>query len=154
MSHQPKYNSPNSGQEGFTLIEMLLSLALMALLAGMSMPVFSSLWIASEMDTAVNTVAQNLERAQLLSQAVQNDSRWGVYIAAGIITLYKGDTYAGRDDSYDETFPISGSIEIQGASEFNFAKLSGEPLSGGTVTLTYGDRNRSITVNQKGTVEF
>ena len=141
--------------KGFTLIEVLLSLALMALLAVMSVPVYQSFQVRNDLDIAAVTLAQTLRRAELLSQAVDGDSTWGVRIESGLITLFKGASYGARDFNFDETFIVPTSITPSGAQEFVFAKLSGAPQSTGTVTFTSSiNETRTITVNARGTVGY
>ena len=141
--------------KGFTLIELLLSLALMALLAVMSVPVYQSFQVRNDLDIAAVTLAQTLRRAELLSQAVDGDSTWGVRIESGFITLFKGANYGARDFNFDEKLIVPTSITQSGAQEFVFAKLSGAPQSTGTVIFTSSiNETRTITVNARGTVGY
>ena len=141
--------------KGFTLIEVLLSLALMALLAVMSVPVYQSFQVRNDLDIAAVTLAQTLRRAELLSQAVDGDMTWGVKIQSGLIALFKGASYVAREVNFDEIFTVPTSITPSGAPEFVFAKLSGVPQSAGTVTFTSSiNETRVITVNARGTVSY
>ena len=143
----------NSG--GFTLIEMLLSVAALAIIAGIGVPVYQSLQVRNDLDIAATTLAQGYRRAQVLSQASDGDTTWGIYVQSGSITLYKGASYAARDSSLDETFDLPGSITPSGVAEVVFTKFTGLPQTSGTTTLTSNiNETRNINVNAKGTITY
>lgn len=141
---------------GFTLIEVLLSAALIALVAGISAPVYQSFQIKNDLDIAQNTIGQTLRRAQILSQSVDGDVPWGVKIQTGSVVLFKGASYAVRDAGFNEIFDVPSNIIPSGLTEIIFAKFSGLPPAAGTVTLTAAQINetRTIAINEKGTILY
>lgn len=140
---------------GFTLIEILLTLAAIGIIAGMSLPIYQSLQVRNDLDIAATSLAQSLRRAQTLSQAADGDTTWGVHIQTGDVTVFKGSTYAGRDSSYDETFAVPTSITPTGLSEIVFTKLTGIPQNTGTTTFTSNANEiRTVTINAKGMVNY
>ncbi len=142
-------------QKGFTLLEILLSVALIALLSGLSVPVYQSFQVKNDLDIASNTIAQSARRAQVLAQAVDGDTTWGVHIQSGSITIFKGGSYAGRDTNYDEDFEMPTSITPSGLQEVIFSKLYGEPQATGTVTLTTStNETANLILNEKGMVNY
>lgn len=142
-------------EKGFTLLEILLSVALMAVFAAVSMTVYQAFQERNELDIAAVTTTQTLRRAQMLSQAVDGDTNWGVKIQSGSITLFKGTSFASRDSSYDEVFDVPTNIIPSGVSEIVYAKFTGLPQSTGTITFTSSTNEvRNITINSKGTVSY
>ena len=142
-------------QKGFTLLEILLSIALIALLSGLSVPVYQSFQVKNDLDIASNTIAQNARRAQVLAQAVDGDTTWGIYIQSGSITLFQGSSYASRNTNYDEDFEMPTSIVPSGLQEIVFSKLYGEPQVTGTVTLTTStNETANLILNEKGMVSY
>jgi prepilin-type N-terminal cleavage/methylation domain-containing protein len=140
---------------GFTLLETLLSIAIIGLIAGMGVPVYQSLQVRNDLDIGVTTIAQIARRAQLLAEASDGDSNWGVYISSGVIVLFKGINYVARDATYDEIFSLPTSITSSGTSEFVYEKFTGLPQITGSVILTSNtNETRTITINEKGTVSF
>lgn len=139
---------------GFTLIEVLLSVALLSVLSALSMPVYVDSVKRNDVHIAADTVTQTLRRAQALSRASQGDSEWGVHVAAGAITLYRGTDYnLDRDAGFEETFEVPEHVIFSGASDIAFGKLTGEPQTTGTITSTSGPTSISVTMNSKGMVE-
>jgi prepilin-type N-terminal cleavage/methylation domain-containing protein len=142
-------------ERGFTLIEMLLSVGIIALLAGLTTPVYQSFNNRNELDITAQSLASALRRAQVYARSVHGDSQWGVEIQSGAITLFKGSVFASRDTTYDEVSVISSSTAVTGTSEILFAKLSGAPASTGSVTLTdINNEVRTVTINAKGMVSY
>ncbi|KKU82419.1 MAG: Type 4 fimbrial pilin-like protein signal peptide protein [Parcubacteria group bacterium GW2011_GWA2_47_8] len=143
------------GQQGFTLLEMLLAVAAIAVIAGIGIPIYQSLQVRNDIDIAATTIAQGARRAQLLSQASQIDSIWGIRVQSGSITLFRGATYATRDATFDELSSLPGTITPSGVQEIVFAKFSGDPQATGAMTLTSNSNEiRTITLNKKGMVNY
>lgn len=143
------------GQKGFTLIEMLLSVAIIGMLVGLSLPLLQSFQARTDLDVTTEAVANSLRRAQTYARGVSGDSTWSVRIASGAATLYKGSTYASRDSSYDEATTISTTFTVSGLSDVTFSKLSATPSTTGSVIIT-GTTNdtRTVTLNAEGMVTY
>ncbi len=142
-------------EHGFTLLEVLLSLALMSAIVGVSAPIYQSFQVKNDLDLAANAVAAGFRRAQILSLASDGDSSWGVHIAAGSITIFKGASYAGRDSAYDETTVVPGTITPTGLGDAVFARVTGASGAAGTVTLTASTGQvRTVALSAKGTVTY
>lgn len=140
---------------GFTLIEILLSIAAIAIIAGIAVPVYQSFQVRNDLDIAAVEIVQTLRRAQILSQAVDGDIDWGVYVQGGSITLFKGASYAARDINFDEVFEVPASIIPSGISEIVFTKFSGNPRIISVIMLTSNtDETRNISINPKGMVSY
>ncbi len=118
---------------GFALIEMILVIGIMGVVGGMAIPLYRDYQIRNDLNLATEQVTQGLARARLLAQSGQDDSGWGFYVPAGV--LYKGDSYIGRDSSYDETYPMPSTIMAAGLSEVSYARLAGTPSGTGSITL-------------------
>ena len=141
--------------KGFTLLEVLLSVAVIGILAGAGVPIYQTLQNRNDMDIVVSSFAQSLRRAQLLSQAVANDTTWGVRIRPGFIILFQGQNFMGRDPNFDEEISIPPSIRISGTPEIVFNKFTGIPQTAGTLTLTsVNNETETLTINTKGTVNY
>ena len=137
------------------MIEVMLSLAIIAVLAGISTLIYQSFQVRNDLDIAAVTIAQSMRRAQTLSQAVDGDTTWGVDVQSGSITVYKGVSYAGRDATFDELFDMPTSVTPSGLGGVVFAKFTGLPQTTGTVTLTSNASEvRSIVVNSKGMISY
>lgn len=145
----------NDSKKGFTMIEVLLSVATIIIIAGISVPIFQSFQVRNDLDVAAVEVVQTMRRAQVLSSAVDGDTTWGMYIELGSISLFQGSSYLSRDSSFDESFEVPISVTPSGTSEVVFQKFTGLPVSTGTITLTSStNETRTITINSKGIIEY
>lgn len=141
--------------KGFTLIEMMLSVGILSLLAGLSLPVYQSFQNRNELDITTQSLASALRRAQTYSRGMNGDSQWGVAVQANTITLFKGSSYAARDTAYDESTAIATSTSTSGSTEIMFTKLTGLPATTGSFTLTsINNDSRTVTINAKGMVSY
>jgi prepilin-type N-terminal cleavage/methylation domain-containing protein len=142
-------------QKGFTMIEILLSFAIIGLIAGMTMPMYRTFMIRNDLDVAVSTVAQNLRRAQALAVSSDGDMTWGLHVGVGGILIFKGPSYVLRNDMFDENTSMPTSIVPSGLTEVVFSKVTGIPQATGTFILTsQANEERTITINEKGTIEY
>lgn len=144
-----------SSRRGFTLIEVLLAIGIITVLAGIGAPVFSRSLVKNDLDSAVISLAESLRRAQVLAAGSDGDANWGVRVASGSITLFKGPSFVGRDSSYDEVFSLPTNLSVSGISEVVMSKMTGYPNTTGTTTFTNvaGDSG-NVTINSKGTVSW
>ncbi len=141
--------------KGFTILEVLLSIATITIIAGIIIPVYESFQVRNDLDIAAVEIAQSLRRSQALSQAVDGDISWGIKIQSGSIVVFKGASYATRDATFDELFDMPTSITPSGVSEVVFAKFTGLPQTTGTITLTSNaNETRNIIINAKGMVSY
>jgi len=140
--------------KGFTLIEVLLSVALIAVLFGISIPVFSPALLKNDLESSADLTVQSLRRAQVLSQAVQNDSQWGIKVQNYGVVLFRGNSFSDRDTAFDEFTDFPTNIDINDTDEFVFEKLTGRTTGPGNITLTLKEYSKIISVNSMGAVEY
>jgi prepilin-type N-terminal cleavage/methylation domain-containing protein len=145
----------NQLQCGFSFLETIMVLAIIGIISLAAVPVYQDFQLRNDLDVAANTIAQSLRRAQVLSQAVDGDSSWGLNVATSSITVFRGSTYAGRNTNFDEVFTMHPRISVSGTSEITFSKVFGLPSASTSVVLTIpGGESRTIGINSKGTVNY
>lgn len=141
-------------QRGFSLIEVLLSITLIGILAGLSLPVYSGYVAHNDTHITAATLAQAYRHAQTFARSGEGDSAWGVHAISGSITVFKGSSYATRDTDYDEVFSVSSALAISGLSDVVFDKLTGNPDTTGSVIISSTTGGTSvISINEKGMVQ-
>jgi type II secretory pathway pseudopilin PulG len=139
---------------GFTLFEVLLSIALVLSLVTLAVPVYQSFISDNDLETAVDQSARALRNAQIYAQQIRNDSEWGVRIDEGLITVFMGNSYATRDSDFDIVYDIATGIELSGINEIYYEKVTGNPSGTGTITFQINDKTNEITINEKGGLTF
>jgi prepilin-type N-terminal cleavage/methylation domain-containing protein len=140
---------------GFTLIEIMLGLALIGIVAGVTIPVYQSFQVRNDLDVASGTIAQTMRRASALSRASSGDLSWGILATTTSITLFQGASYSARNTYLDEVFDLPSAITPTDHIEIIFNKLTGDPTTTGTTTLTSSiNETRNININSKGKIEY
>ncbi|MFA5178429.1 MAG: type II secretion system protein [Candidatus Paceibacterota bacterium] len=138
-----------------TLLEVMLSVAIIIVLAGSSVPVSNYFQNKNEVDAERNAIVSSLRRAQALAQDMSGDSAWGVKIELGKVTLFQGNDYNSRNDSFDEIFDFSETIIPSGINEIVFSKIWGEPNISGIINLMGPNNETSqIQINTKGMIDY
>ena len=149
-------------QQGFTLIEMVLTIGIIALLAAFSIPVYGNLFTRNDLDDAKMIVVQALRRAELSAQAEDGaninsttaNPLWGVDIQNGNVTVFRGQTYAGRVQSDDEVYPIGNTVTVTSSPvDIFFSPETGFSTSASTVSATLtvsSGESRTISVSPNG----
>jgi prepilin-type N-terminal cleavage/methylation domain-containing protein len=139
---------------GFTLIEVLVVVAIMIIAGSIILPVSADYRQRNDLDISQVSFAQSVRRAQQLSMSGDGDSQWGINAISGSVVIFKGNTYATRDANYDEKYDISSNITFGGQLEYDFAKVTGLPVQTGTATFTDGVYQKQVGINAKGIVNY
>lgn len=142
--------------KGFTLIEVLLSVVIISLFAGLSLPIYRSFQTKTDLELNTQNVAEMLRRANTYARATNGNSAWGVAISSNTATVFKGTSYAARDTTADETASIPSNIATSGITEVVFSKFAALPSTTGTITLTDSPTNsvKTVSLNAKGMVAY
>ena len=140
---------------GFSVIELILVMGILTLLLSISIPPGITFYKTREFNVHKNGIVQSLRRAQLKAMSIEGDSPFGIYVSSGQrYVLFKGDSYATRDSSYDEIFDLPNNFQVLGVSEFVFSKLSGTPSNIGTTTLIADTFSEDIHINELGRINY
>lgn len=149
MVYQVKYKN-----KGFTLVELLLVLAIFAIFFVLSESVYVNLKSSSNLKIATTNLVQSIRYAQNNSEIMKNDSKWGVEIFSDKAVIFKGNSYLTRDNSFDQNFDFPKGITPSGVSEIVFEKMTGSTSNTGTVILTNSSGVKNILINEKGTITY
>lgn len=142
-------------QFGFTIIEVLLVVAIITILTAIVAPLSRNSLIRNDLDNAAISLVQSHRRAKLRAQSGEADSAWGVQISSGKVTIYKGNNYNSRDTQFDEIYYISSSLNIVGLSDISYSKIKGTPSQTGNIAITSTDGGtKNININSEGKIEY
>jgi len=144
-------------KKGFTLIEMVLVIAIIGLLGALTVPLYQSFQVVTNRQSITSELVASLRRAKLKAIAADSDSSWGVAIGANQkITIFKGADFQNRDQNFDEVADIPANVSIESTiSQIIFSKESGIPDTSGPVTLRDATgQSQDLTITPQGTVDY
>ncbi len=151
-----RFQIPNS-RSGFTVLELVISLAIFLVIAAAAMPIYNKLYTSSRTNATATEFAQALRTARQRSVAGLNGATHGVYVEADKYTIYQDSTtpfsFATRDISYDRVTTLDSSITLSPVQDVVFTKGSGVNVTPVNFTLTHTDGStQTVSVNQFGAV--
>ncbi len=125
---------------GFTLIEVLLSLALVAIIAAMSVSAFVTLDKKEAVRQETGKVIALLNEARTLSISGENGDVYGVHFETTKTVLFKGSVYSAVAETnkvqmLNDAVQVSAITLSAGGSDVIFKKLTGATSQFGTITL-------------------
>jgi prepilin-type N-terminal cleavage/methylation domain-containing protein len=140
--------------KGFTLIELIVVIAVVLVIVGAVVPVGLSFYRSQVVDETAHDVLVALRKAQMLAMLQKNDSSFGVALLADRFVLFQGASYAARVQSEDtETF-LSSIVTFSGMSEVVFSKMTGDTATPGAVVVSSGTDTITLYVASIGKIEI
>ena len=146
---------------GFTLVEMLVVVAVVATVAALGFSAFYSTNVAQALEKDTARVVASIERARSLTLSSSAHRQYGVHVEANKVTIFPGASYSsGNVENQLEllTTPvnISSYALSGGGSDIVFDRLTGKTNNAGTITVSLISSStvlHIITVRSTGLVE-
>ncbi len=141
---------PSYLHRGFNAIEMTVVLGIIAVTAGVVVPVYYNYQAMSDLNIGVEHIVQSLRNAKTYAQSNKANTTWGVYVPTG--TMFTGTVYALRNPANDVTFAVPQSLDTFGIDELYFSQIDGLPNVTGTITVRSNDlgKSRDIRIDENG----
>lgn len=134
---------------GFTIIEILIVISLIAAIAGFAIAGFQNFAIYQQYNEAVGNVKSTLNQSRVSARSAIDDQTHGIKFSSNSLTQYIGDTYtAGNPTNEVVTYNLV-TIQVDltgGVDEIVFSKLSGLPSATGTVIVSGNKFSASTTI--------
>jgi prepilin-type N-terminal cleavage/methylation domain-containing protein len=147
-------------REGFTLVEILLTISILAMITAVSLSAFRSVYRSSGARVAAQEVADAFRESRNNTLSSKNDTVYGVYVGTSSVTRFVGDTYTfGNASNTVYTFEAgataTGTLVSNGVSVI-FGRLTGVPNATGTILIRdIDDQNTAtITVENTGLIQY
>lgn len=154
-------NSLDAHTKGFTLVEIVIVVALLFILMAITLLSFSDIGDNNALETSVASVVGELNEARSKTLASEGDERYGVHLGTTQIVQFAGSSYTSGDASNVVT-DIHASAEIAdidlsgGGTDIIFNRLTGETNQYGTFVIRLQDdvtASTTVTIYQTGIIE-
>jgi len=147
-------------KKAFTLIEILIVLAIISLVAVLAIPFYQPFQVRTYLDNNSQEIIQVLRKAQSKAMAGENDEVYGVHFSVDEYVLFKGMLY-NPDDLENEIFGLPNSLSITninlngGGNEIIFDKLKGTTSNYGSIAATsISNESRTVSISKTGKIEI
>jgi prepilin-type N-terminal cleavage/methylation domain-containing protein len=143
-------------KKGFTLIELMIVVALIFMFSGLTLPVGFNFYQESTLKDQARNLENSLRKAQAMAMTGRGESSAGVKIEERQYIIFEGESYEKSRE--DMTIPLPIALSITGPKEIVFQKSTGLPIlpeeeSSTTITLTFGANSQKININSQGKIE-
>lgn len=140
-------------QNGFTLFEILIAMAILAVLAGLGMFLSFDFYRGYAFRYERNILVSIMQKGRSMAMNNINESAHGVHIGSNAYILFQGGSFDSADPLNIE-IPISNGMTLGGSNEILFQQLSGDVPAPGSITLTNGVQTATISVNDEGSINW
>jgi prepilin-type N-terminal cleavage/methylation domain-containing protein len=149
MNHEPY-------SRGFSLIEMLIVIGIIALLVGIGVNSFVSARNSKQLDVTLQAVASKLYEAKSSAISGKNGQNFGVKFNSSSYVYFVGSSF-NPSDSANVTFQIPSNINMTYTLPgpdyaVIFSRMTGKPQVSGNITLTRTDNASSTQTIVIGTL--
>lgn len=147
-------------KEGFTIPEILVTVAILAVIIAVATSAFSIFIKKKELDNTVNEILSVLDEAQSFALAAKGNVAYGVHFENTDITLFSGGVYSVFDPSNEvTTFPAritATTTFTENSQNIIFERLTGKTNIVGTINVSVKSdsaASTTITINEAGVAE-
>lgn len=140
--------------KGFTLIEVLIVIAILAGLAGLGLFVSIDFYKSYAFHSERNIVVSIIQKVRSQSLANINESKHGVYFGTNNYVIFQGENYASRNATYDEIIQANSLVSHSGLTEIVFDQLTGLPAATASIVLSDGLRSSTISIGNEGRIDW
>ncbi len=156
---QIHFRTIDSARKGFTVIEVIIVIAMMGILVLIAAPFLSNSLTRSDFEIASSEAVDALREARSSAMNGKGGGRFGVHFETSQFVFFTGATYSAVDlenvvHTYGSDVTMSNITITGGGSDVHFATHKGEPTENGAIEFTIpGGETKTVTVNAVGLVD-
>ena len=149
-------------REGFSLVEIIVAVAVLAVIAALTANAFSSFYKNMALNSAVEQAISVLQEARSNTLSGKDSSQWGVHFEISRLAFFKGTSFTEPNPN-NRDYQLSYSVEIYGISlngggpNVIFQKLTGKTNEYGAVSFRLKSdvsKTKTITIESNGSANY
>ena len=152
-------------KSGFTLIEILLVMAIVSIVSAVTIGSYRSLVKKTEVDLTANNIIFNLKRTKANALSGVDNMRWGIHFVNSPTNVDYYEIFSTPTDFADPGVSVEDAVylpvtvyftdpsDVAGSKDIIFEKIRGTLSADGSIAISSVDNfSRSITINQIGNI--
>jgi len=151
-----KYSKKNNKlNKGFTVIEILITLAIIMMLVAIVVPSFSRVGGSEALDTSAVTIMSVLNAAKSMAVSSKDASDYGVRIFNNKLISFE-NSYGNNNNEVDISNLVTISTSTGIGTDVIFNNVSGSTSASGTIQITVlsdSSKNSTIRIYNTGLIE-
>lgn len=142
-----------SARKGFTLVELIIVVSILATVFGTVLPFFGSFQETTLLTTEMQNLVQHARRAQSNAVSGKRNSDWGVQFTSTGTIVFAGSTFASRNTDLDQSHTFDLNVATSGSGEVVFVRQSGHARDASSTTLYHiASGTGTIVINDVGQI--
>jgi prepilin-type N-terminal cleavage/methylation domain-containing protein len=148
-------------KSGLTLVEVLVALAIILILASVSLPMLGNWPFKVQTSSANAQLVQMIRLTRERSMARLNNQNQGIFFDNKSYTVFQGDSYANRQANYDVKTSLDKGLNLSweltgsgGANEIVFNQDGVPSRQGKIILVSLAGEGSEININQLGIISF
>ncbi|MFA5080492.1 MAG: prepilin-type N-terminal cleavage/methylation domain-containing protein [Candidatus Paceibacterota bacterium] len=140
--------------KGFTIIELLLTIAMVVILVGITIPFYSQ-FSKNNLQIDSGAVIDSIRTAEMSAITQKNNSGWGIHFQSGKIIIFKGNSFEMREISFDEEINISDNYVFSGLNDVFFSPFNGIPDKIGVIIMeNQNGIKKEFEIDKRGAIIY
>jgi prepilin-type N-terminal cleavage/methylation domain-containing protein len=146
----------NQKKAGFSVIEILIVMAIMGIILTIAVMSFSSARAKKQLEITVDSISAKLEEAKANAVSGKGGVSYGMNFTSTSYTLFAGDTFnPNSETNSSSTVPVDITItrNISGGGDtIVFSRMTGTPQTTGDIIITGTSGAATVTVGILGDI--
>lgn len=151
----------NKNKNGFTLIEILVTIAIFMIIIGIAVATTRSFSDTVNLDNAGKIIGTNIKLAKTRSISALNDTNYGVHFEGDQITVFAGSVFDAGDPA-NKVVTLPDNVEIYninviGWPDLVFGRLTGTTNNFGTIgirLINNPSKTKQLVINSEGQIDY
>lgn len=136
--------------KGFTIIELIMVVAIVTLVAASSTPFLSSFILRNNWETGIDNVVAATRKAQIYAMSGKGSGPWGVCITGTTYRMFNGSC---ASPTQKDDYAFHAGVSASGITSITFDSKTGTPSAVSTITITSSIGTKNVSINAAGMIQ-